>query len=94
MQKEIDIWCRVLAASRQCGKHMTSLMFCDVTCFMHPAFCISILSQHKLKFILSDNHANISRNKEARGKVLDLWITLRNCYVNLHALRLANLCGN
>ena len=38
---------------------------------MQPAFCISIQSQHKLKFILSDNHADISRNKAAKAKVLE-----------------------
>ena len=38
---------------------------------MHPAFCILIQSQPKFKFILSDNHANILRNKVARAKDLE-----------------------
>ena len=38
---------------------------------MDPAFCVSFQSQHKFKFILFDNHANISRNKVARAKVLE-----------------------
>ena len=39
--------------------------------YMQPAFCISVQNQHKFKFIFSDNHAIISRNKVARAKVLE-----------------------
>ena len=41
-----------------------------VLCILH-LFCISIQSQHKFKFVLTDNIANISRNKVARAKVLE-----------------------
>ena len=46
--------------------------------FMHPAVYILILSQHMLQFILSENHENISRNKEARAKALEFIVTPPN----------------
>ena len=38
--------------------------------FTYPSFCISVLSQHTLQFILSEN-LNILRTKEARANVLE-----------------------
>ena len=50
---------------------MTSLTLWWRHMFYASCTCIPIQSHHKFKSILSDNLANISRNKIARAKVLE-----------------------